>query len=110
MVEISREPFGEFLGQRVDRYTFANRRGLRVELLTYGGTIRAVWAPGRDGELANVALGFPDLAGYLQKPSPFFGCIAGRYANRIARGRYALDEETYQLATNDGANHLHGGV
>ena len=110
MVEVSREPFGEVDGQRVDRFTLANRRGLRVELLTYGGTVRAVWAPDRDGQLANIVLGFADLAGYLQEPSPFFGCIAGRYANRIANGVFSLDGETYHLATNDGPNHLHGGV
>ncbi len=110
MAEVSREPVGEIAGQRVDRCTLANRHGLRVELLTYGATTRAVWAPDRDGELANVALGFADLDGYLQEPSPFFGCIAGRYANRIAKGVFTLDGETYQLATNDGPNHLHGGV
>ena len=109
MVEISREPFGELGGQRVDRFTLANRHGLRVELLTYGATIRAVWAPDREGGLANITLGFADLSGYLEEPSPFFGCIAGRYANRIARGLFAIDGETYQLATNDGLNHLHGG-
>jgi aldose 1-epimerase len=110
MVEVSREPFGEIDGQRVDRFTLANGRGMRVELLTYGATARAVWVPDRHGEPANVALGFADLAGYLQQPSPFFGCIAGRYANRIANGVFSLDGETYRLATNDGPNHLHGGV
>ena len=110
MVEVSREPFGEIEGQRVDRFTVANRQGVRVELLTYGATIRAIWAPDRHGEVANVALGFADLAGYLEEPSPFFGCVAGRYANRIANGVFSLDGETYRLATNDGPNHLHGGV
>jgi aldose 1-epimerase len=110
MVEVNREPFGELEGQQVDRFTLANRHGLRVELLSYGAAIRAIWAPDRDGQLANVVLGFPDLAGYLQEPSPFFGCIAGRYANRIAGGAFSLDGETYHMATNDGPNHLHGGV
>lgn len=110
MVEVSREPFGEIKGQRVDRFTLANRHGLRVEILPYGGIIRAVWVPDRAGELANVALGFADLAGYLTRNEPFFGCIAGRYANRIARGAFSIDGQSYQLATNDGANHLHGGV
>jgi aldose 1-epimerase len=109
MIEISREPFGEVEGKRVERFTLANRQGLRVELLSYGGILRAIWAPDRHGELANVTLGFADFAGYL-KNEPFFGCIAGRYANRIANGRFAIDGETYQLATNDGQNHLHGGV
>ena len=110
MVEISREPFGEIEGRLIDRFTLANRHGLRVEVITYGGIIRAIWAPDRDGQLANVTLGFADLAGYLDHNDPYFGCIAGRYANRIANGRFTLDGETYQLPTNDGSNHLHGGV
>jgi aldose 1-epimerase len=110
MVEISREPFGDIGDERVERLTLANRNGLRVELLTYGGTIRALWAPDRAGESANVVLGFADLVGYLQEANPFFGCIAGRYANRIAAGRFSLDGASYQLATNDGPNALHGGI
>jgi aldose 1-epimerase len=65
MVEISRGPFGDIGNERVERFTLANRNGLRVELLTYGSTIRALWAPDRAGESANVVLGFADLAGYL---------------------------------------------
>ncbi len=110
MVEISREPFGEIEGTRIDRFTLANAHGLRVEVITYGGIIRAIWAPDRAGELANVALGFAGLAGYLREPSPYFGCIAGRYANRITKGVFSIDDETFQLATNDGQHHLHGGV
>jgi aldose 1-epimerase len=110
MVEISREPFGEIEGERIDRFTLANRAGLRVEVINYGGIVRAVWAPDRSGEVANVALGFADLATYLAGNEPFFGCITGRYANRIARGTFNIDGQSFQLATNDGANHLHGGV
>ena len=110
MVEISREPFGEFEGRLIDRFTMANRHGLRVEVITYGGIVRAIWVPDRDDQLANVTLGFADLAGYLDHNDPYFGCVAGRYANRIANGRFTLDGETYQLPTNDGSNHLHGGV
>jgi aldose 1-epimerase len=110
MVEVSREPFGEIEGRLIDRFTLANRHGLRVEVITYGGIIRAIWAPDRDGQLANVTLGFADLAGYLDHNDPYFGCIAGRYANRIAAGLFTLDGETYHLPTNDGSNHLHGGV
>ena len=110
VVGISREPFGEIEGKLIDRFTLANRHGLRVEIITYGGIIRAIWAPDRDGQLANVTLGFADLAGYLDHNEPHFGCIAGRYANRIASGVFTLDGETYHLPTNDGSNHLHGGV
>jgi aldose 1-epimerase len=110
MVEITREPFGEIEGRLIDRFILANRHGLRVEVITYGGIIRAIWAPDRAGQLANVTLGFADLAGYLDQNDPYFGCIAGRYANRIAGGVFTLDGQTFQLPTNDGANHLHGGV
>ncbi len=112
-IELAQEPIGEVDGRRVDRFTLANERGMRVEILSYGGIIRAVWLPDRDGQVANVTLGFPDLAGYLRAASsganPFFGCITGRYANRIANGVFSLDGERYQLATNDGTNHMHGG-
>jgi aldose 1-epimerase len=110
MVEISREPFGEIEGRLIDRFTLANRHGVRVEVITYGGIIRAIWAPDRHGQLANVTLGFADLAGYLDDNDPYFGCVAGRYANRIASGVFTLDGESYQLPTNDASNHLHGGV
>ena len=110
MVEISREPFGEVDGQRIDRFTLANAHGLRVEILSYGGIVRAIWAPDRDGQLANVTLGFADLAAYLEHNDPYFGCIAGRYANRIAKGLFTIDGQAYQLPANDGKNHLHGGI
>ena len=110
MVEIGREPFGEVDGQRIDRFTLVNSRGLRVEILSYGGIIRAIWAPDHDGRLANITLGFADLATYLEQNDPYFGCIAGRYANRIAKGLFTIDGQSYQLPTNDGQNHLHGGM
>ncbi|MBW3633724.1 MAG: galactose-1-epimerase, partial [Chloroflexi bacterium] len=97
MVEISREPFGEVEGKRIDRFTLANAHGLRVEILSYGGIIRAIWAPDRDGQLANITLGFADLAAYLEHNDPYFGCIAGRYANRIAQGLFTIDGQAYHL-------------
>src|SRR5688500_6223974 len=109
MVEISREPFGEIEGRLIDRFTLANRHGLRVEVITYGGIIRAIWVPDRDGQLANVTLGFADLAGYLDQNDPYFGCIAGRYANRIAGGRRTLDQERRKLPTHDGPHPLQRG-
>jgi aldose 1-epimerase len=109
MGDIHRDPFGQFEGRLIDRYTLTNRNGVRVEILPYGGILRAIWLADRDGQTTNVALGFADLIDYVNRNEPFFGGIAGRYANRIAQGRFTLDGQPYQLATNDGANHLHGG-
>ena len=77
--------------------------------MTYGGIIQSVRVPDRDGNVVNVTLNAPDLEGYLDG-HPYFGNITGRYANRIARGTFTLDGETYRLAmNNNGENHLHGG-
>ena len=106
---ITKEPFGVTPeGVPVDRYTLRNGRGMQVRVLTYGGILQAIEVPDRRGRLANVTLGFDSLTDYLER-NPYFGCITGRYANRIAGGAFTLDGVTYQLATNDGPNHLHGG-
>jgi aldose 1-epimerase len=96
-------------GTKIDRYTLTNGRGMRVRVITYGGIIQSIETPNRHGRTANIALGFDNLTDYLENNSPYFGCIAGRYANRIAKGRFTLDGVTYQLAVNNGENHLHGG-
>jgi aldose 1-epimerase len=95
-------------GAVVDRYTLTNGRGMRVRILTYGGILQTIEVPDRHGRVANVALGFNNLTDYIER-SPYFGSITGRYANRIALGRFTLDGVTYQLAQNNGVNHLHGG-
>jgi aldose 1-epimerase len=105
---ISVEPFGETDSQSVERYTLTDG-ALRVRILTYGGIIQAIDAPDRDGRTANVVLGFTGLDDYVSR-SPFFGAIIGRYANRIANGRFTLDGVAYTLPTNDGFNSLHGGT
>lgn len=96
-------------GERVDRYTLTNGRGMRIRILTFGGILQTIEVPDRRGEPGNVTLGFDNLADYETK-SPFFGCITGRYANRIALGRFTLDKVTYQLPINDPPNSLHGGT
>jgi aldose 1-epimerase len=96
-------------GEAVDAYTLINPQGMEVRAITYGGIITVLRVPDRDGKLDDVALGFDNLEGYLRNP-PFFGAIIGRYGNRIGRGRFTLDGKTYTLATNNGPNHLHGGV
>jgi aldose 1-epimerase len=86
-----------------------NARGLEVRAIPYGAIIVSIRVPDRRGDLADVVLGFDDLQGYLER-SRYFGAVVGRYGNRIANGRFSLDGRTYQLATNNGPNHLHGGV
>ncbi len=95
-------------GETVERYTLTNPSGVELGAITYGGIIASLKVPDRDGRLDDVVLGHADLEGYL-RDSPYFGAIVGRYANRIAAGRFELDGETYALARNNGPNHLHGG-
>jgi aldose 1-epimerase len=82
---------------------------MEVRILTYGGTLRSVMVPDRDGNFANVNLGFDKVADY-EAMSPYFGCITGRYANRIALGKFSIDGEEYTLAINNDPNALHGGL
>ncbi|MFF0672316.1 aldose epimerase family protein [Streptomyces tendae] len=95
-------------GTPVHRWTL-ERAGVRVRVLSYGGILQSVEVPDRDGHPADVVLGFADLDGYVAHPEPYFGALVGRYANRIAGGRFPLDGRTYALAPNEGPNTLHGG-
>lgn len=105
-----RRPFGSLPdGRPVERWTLASGAGLEVDVLTYGGTIAAIRAPGRDGAIANLCLALPTLEGYRTRQR-FLGTITGRYANRIAGGRFTLDGVEHRLAQNNGPNALHGGL
>jgi aldose 1-epimerase len=95
-------------GTAVHRWTL-ERAGVRVRVLSYGGIVQSVEVPDRGGRTADVVLGFPGLDGYLAHPEPFLGALIGRYANRIAGGRFPLDGRTYALEQNEGPNSLHGG-
>ncbi|MGW4561345.1 aldose epimerase family protein [Streptomyces sp. NPDC004561] len=95
-------------GSEVHRWTL-ERAGTRVEVLTYGGIVRSVEIPDREGRTADVVLGFADLKGYLAHPEPHLGALVGRYANRIAGARFPLDGLVYALEPNEGSNCLHGG-
>jgi aldose 1-epimerase len=107
---VARAPFGVTRdGRPVDAYTLTNARGLELRAITYGGIIASLQTPDRAGRLDDVVLGFDSLDGYLSD-SPYFGAIVGRYANRIAGGRFTLDGRTYELAANEGPHHLHGGM
>ena len=108
-MKIENEYLGQAEGKDVDLYTLRNDNGMEVRITTYGGIITHLLVPDREGRLRDVVLGFDDLRGYLQG-HPYFGTITGRYAGRITGGRFVLDGRTYELARNDGDNHLHGGI
>lgn len=95
-------------GVDIQEFTLGKSSGMEVKIITYGGIVTSIRVPDRDGRLANVALGFECLEKY-EGEHPYFGAITGRYANRIAGGRFVLDGKEYQLFKNDGPNSLHGG-
>ncbi|MFM7149037.1 MAG: aldose epimerase family protein, partial [Gemmataceae bacterium] len=97
-------------GAAVEQYEMRNSKGMVVKLITYGAAISELWVPDREGKLADVNLGFDSMEGWQGKTNPYFGCIVGRYANRIAGGKFSVDGKDYRIATNNGPNHLHGGV
>jgi aldose 1-epimerase len=105
----TRAPFGKVDGTDVYLYTLTNARGMDVRAMSYGAIIVSLRVPDRTGASDDVVLGFDTLDGYLAG-HPYFGAVVGRYGNRIAKGRFALDGQTFTLATNNGPNHLHGGV
>jgi aldose 1-epimerase len=107
---VERAPFGTTLaGEPVEIFTLANGHGMEVRIMTYGGTVVSITTPDRHGEVAEVTLGHEILAEY-EADSMATGALVGRCANRIANGRFTLDGVTYQLSTNAGCDHLHGGV
>ncbi|WP_053975826.1 aldose epimerase family protein [Mangrovimonas xylaniphaga] len=107
---IDKEIFGTMPdGQEVEKFTLKNHNGVEMQVITYGGRITSLKVPNKQGAFENVILGFDKLEDYLAD-NPFFGALIGRYGNRIAKGKFTLDDKEYTLATNDGPNHLHGGV
>ena len=108
-------PFGHTPdGAAIELFTLANAHGLRLTVSTYGGAVTSLHVPDRQGQVADVVLGFDSVAGYTSplfiKENPFFGALVGRYGNRIARGQFTLDGHAYQLPLNDPPNSLHGGT
>jgi aldose 1-epimerase len=103
-------PFGKTAdGTPVEIYALRNSSGMEARIMTYGGTVVSLKVPDKKNKLCDVVLGYDHLDGYLTN-SPYFGAIIGRYANRIANGKFTLDGQTNTLATNNPPNHLHGGV
>jgi aldose 1-epimerase len=107
--EIRQESFGTADGKPVHIYTLRNAKGAEVRICNYGGIVQSIKVPDRDGKMGDVVLGYDKLADYI-KDSPYFGCLVGRYGNRIAKGKFTLDGVQYTLATNNYPNALHGGV
>jgi aldose 1-epimerase len=107
----TRASFGRMpAGTEVEVFTLTNAKGLEVRAIEYGAIIVSLRTPDRAGRIDDVVLGYDALSGYVANNSPYLGAIVGRYANRIARGRFTLDGREYALATNNAPNHLHGGV
>jgi len=96
-------------GKQVDLYVLSNKNGVEVDITNFGAAVVSLKVPDRHGKTDDVVLGYDDLDGYLHDKS-YFGATVGRYANRIAHGKFTLNGTTYTLAKNDGENHLHGGV
>ncbi|EMI57219.1 aldose 1-epimerase [Rhodopirellula sallentina SM41] len=94
----------------INLYTLTNQNNMVVKITNYGATITSIIVPDRNGDMADVALGYDNVESYINAANrPYFGSVVGRYGNRIAQGQFTLDGKEYTLATNDGENHLHGG-
>ena len=106
---VRQQPLGTQEGKIIHLYTLTNSRGLEIRAMNYGAIILSIKAPDRKGQFADVVLGHDSLDGYIPN-LPYIGAVVGRYANRIANGRFTLDGKTYALPKNDGPNTLHGGV
>jgi len=108
--QVTKQPFGKTPdGQQIDLYTLRNAHGVEAKIMNYGAIVTSLKVPDRNGKFDDVVLGFSDFDSYL-KNDPYFGAIVGRYGNRIAKGRFTLNGVEYKLATNNGENHLHGGI
>jgi aldose 1-epimerase len=111
-MNVQKEPFGTLPdGRSVELYTLTNSSGVTAKITNYGGHVVSLVVPDGKGAMEDVLLGHDKLEKYLDRTTnPYFGCIVGRYGNRIGKARFTLDGKEYVLAANDGVNHLHGGV
>lgn len=106
---IEKFPFGKTGdGTPVDQFKLSNGKGIEISIINYGGIITSIRTPGKTGQFTDIALGFSTLDGYLGS-HPYFGALIGRYGNRIAKGEFKLNGQTYKLAKNNNGNSLHGG-
>jgi aldose 1-epimerase len=106
---ITKADFGQTTdGTPVEIYTLRNSKGMEAKIMTYGGIVTSLKTPDRQGHFDDIVLGFDNVDSYSN--SPYFGALIGRYGNRIAHGQFTMGGNTYTLATNNGANSLHGGL
>jgi len=96
-------------GRAVPAITLTNKAGISATIIAYGATLQALMMPDRNGKRADVMLGYDGIDDYLKTPQ-YFGATVGRFANRIARGRFTLDGRDYRVPVNNGKNSLHGGT
>ena len=96
-------------GKKTDLYTLVNKDGYEVSITNYGGAIVAIMVPDKDGKVANVIQGHDNIDDVINSPETYLSTLIGRFGNRIAKGKFTLNGKEYQLAVNDGPNHLHGG-
>ncbi|MBX3240214.1 MAG: galactose mutarotase [Chitinophagaceae bacterium] len=108
--KIFSEKWGSADGKEVFLFTLVNDNGVITKITNYGGAVTNISVPDRNGVLENVVLAFDSLPGYLQRGNPCFGCLVGRYANRIANAAFTLNGKQYLLAANNNGNSLHGGI
>lgn len=94
----------------VFQFTLTNKNGIVVKILNYGGTVTDIITPDKSGKMGDIILGYESLNGYTQTGNPYFGCLVGRYANRIANAKFTLEGKEYTLAANNNGNTLHGGL
>jgi len=99
----------EIDGKQVRLYTLKNKSGMISEITNYGGKVVSLWTPDRKGHYEDIVLGYPNIDDYLNSKEKYFGALIGRYGNRIANGKFALNGKEYDLAKNNELNHLHGG-
>jgi aldose 1-epimerase len=93
----------------VELFTLKNSNGLVTQITNFGGRVVNLWVPDKKGVFEDIVMGYSTLGGYLKSNEPYFGALIGRYGNRIANGKFSMKEYDFNLAANNGANHLHGG-
>jgi len=107
---INRQNFESVVdGKKVDLFTLKNKNGLVTQITNYGGRLVSLWVPVKTGVFEDIVLGYETIEGYLQSNEIYFGALIGRYGNRIANGKFILNDSIYTLALNNNDHHLHGG-